>query len=157
MSLKPLRLLIVGRLHTAFWKAAAEYYITRIRYWRNIKETIVKDANPLLPIPQRISMEGKDILKKLEAIDIPICLDTKGDLMTSNQFAVFLEQISENSMYRPCFIIGGAFGLSKSVYESSNYSFSLGKITLPHELARIVFFEQLYRAETLLHNIPYHH
>lgn len=155
--MKALRLIVVGRLRTSFWKTAAEYYTIRLSYWRNFSETIVKDADPLLSISQRICIEGKGILKKLERVDIPICLDVKGDIMTSSQFAAFLEKMSENNMYRPCFIIGGAFGLSKSVCEHAKYFFSLGKLTLPHELARIVLLEQLYRAETLLHNIPYHH
>lgn len=157
MTLKPLRIIAVGRLREPFWKAAAEHYNKRLRYWRAVYETIVKDGDASFPIPKRNAMEGKEILAKLEPIDIPICLDEKGKAMTSQQFALFLEHLSENTTSRPCFILGGAFGLDERVRDISKHLFSLSQTTLPHELARIVLLEQLYRAETLLHNLPYHH
>ncbi len=157
MTLKPLRVIAVGRLQSVFWKLAAEYYTIRIRRWRTFSETIIHSGNTSHISSQRIVIEGQRILKSLKSIDIPICLDEKGKQMTSQQFSVFLEKISENITYRPCFIIGGAFGLDKSVCEQAQHCLALSTLTFPHELARVIFFEQLYRAESLLHKTPYHH
>lgn len=157
MSSKSLRLIVVGRLRIPFWRAAAEYYYKRISCWRVIYETIIKDGNSSLSVSQRKAMEGKNILAALEPIDIPICLDEKGKSISSQEFANFLRNYFENTTKRPCFIIGGAFGLDSSVCNIANDCLSLGNITFPHELARVIFLEQVYRAETLLRNIPYHH
>lgn len=157
MPLKSLRLIVVGRLRIPFWKAAAEYYYKRISCWRAIYETIIKDGNPSLSVSQRTAMEGKSIVASLDPRDIPICLDEKGKSISSQEFAKLLEKFFDNTGGRPCFIIGGAFGLDRSVHKVARDSLALGCMTLPHELARVVFLEQLYRAETLIHNIPYHH
>lgn len=157
MSLKSLRVIAVGRLRIPFWRAAAEYYYKRISCWRVIYETIIKDGNSSLPVSQRKAMEGRSILAALEPIDMPICLDEKGKSISSQEFANFLRNYFENITKRPCFIIGGIFCLDSSVRDIANNCLSLGNITFPHELARVVFLEQVYRAETLLRNIPYYH
>ena len=115
MTLKPLRIVAVGRLKTPFWKAAAEHYVERLVRWRAFTESIIKDGDPSLPIVDRNALEGKGILSALSASDIPVVLDERGKTFTSRQFSVFLERLSENASRRPCFIIGGAFGLDDSV------------------------------------------
>lgn len=157
MTLKPLRIIAVGRIRTPFWKSAAEHYITRITRWRTFTETIVRDGEPALPILDRNALEGKGILAALAPTDIPICLDERGKQFTSRQFSVFLDELSENVSRRPCFIIGGAFGLDDTVKQAARHTIALGALTLPHELARVVLLEQVYRAEALLRNLPYHH
>ena len=148
MTLKPLRIVAVGRLKTPFWKAAAEHYVERLVRWRAFTESIIKDGNAL---------EGKGILSALSASDIPVVLDERGKTFTSRQFSVFLERLSENASRRPCFIIGGAFGLDDSVKQAASHLIALGPLTMTHELARVVLFEQLYRAESLTRGLPYHH
>ena len=148
MTLKPLRIVAVGRLKTPFWKAAAEHYVERLVRWRAFTESIIKDGDPL---------EGKGILSALSASDIPVVLDERGKTFTSRQFSVFLERLSENASRRPCFIIGGAFGLDDSVKQAASHLIALGPLTMTHELARVVLFEQLYRAESLTRGLPYHH
>ena len=150
MTLKPLRIVAVGRLKTPFWKAAAEHYVERLARWRAFTESIVRDGDPSLPIVDRNALEGKGILSALSASDIPVVL-------TSRQFSAFLERLSENAGRRPCFIIGGAFGLDDSVKQAASHLIALGPLTMTHELARVVLFEQLYRAESLTRGLPYHH
>lgn len=157
MTLRPLRIIAVGRIRTPFWKSAAEHYSTRISRWRAFTETIVRDGEPALPILDRNALEGKGILGALTPTDIPVCLDERGKQFTSRQFSIFLDELSENISRRPCFIIGGAFGLDDAVKQAARHTIALGSLTLPHELARVVLFEQLYRAEALLRNLPYHH
>mgnify|MGYP005806058159 CR=1 FL=1 len=157
MTLKPLRVIAVGRLKTPFWKSAAEYYTGRLLRWRAYTETIIRDGDPALPIVDRNAFEGKGILSAITQVDIPIILDEHGKQFSSRQFSSFLEQVSENASRRPCFIIGGAFGFDPEVKRIARHSVALGPLTLPHELARVVLLEQLYRAESLVRNIPYHH
>lgn len=146
-----------GRLKTPFWKAAAEHYVERLVRWRAFTESIIKDGDPSLPIVDRNALEGKGILSALSASDIPVVLDERGKTFTSRQFSVFLERLSENASRRPCFIIGGAFGLDDSVKQAASHLIALGPLTMTHELARVVLFEQLYRAESLTRGLPYHH
>ena len=72
MTLKPLRIVAVGRLKTPFWKAAAEHYVERLVRWRAFTESIIKDGDPSLPIVDRNALEGKGILSALSASDIPV-------------------------------------------------------------------------------------
>ncbi len=157
MKLKSLRIIAVGRLKTPFWKAAAEHYTQRIQRWIACMETIIRDGDPALPIVDRNSCESKGILAAITPLDIPIGLDEHGNQFSSRQFSVFLDQLLENTSRRPCFIIGGAFGFDPAVQRIAAHTLALGKLTLPHELARVVLLEQIYRAELLLHHIPYHH
>ncbi len=154
--LKSLRIVAVGKLKTPHWKMAADHYLERLKHWRNIQQAIIKDAPPSLPTIQRNAMEGEHILAALTPQDIPVVLDEKGKGFNSASFALFLEKISENAASRPCFIIGGAFGLSPTVREQARDLVRRGEMTFPHELARVVLLEQLYRAEAILRNVPYH-
>ena len=157
MSLKPLRIMTVGRPHAPFWKDAAAHYLERLARFRKVTDTVIRDSDPALPIARRVEEEGRRILAALAPQDIVICLDEKGRSMTSRDFSRFLEGLSSDATRRPCFIVGGPFGLHDSVREKARHLMALGPQTLPHELARVVLLEQLYRAETLIRNMPYHH
>ena len=122
-----------------------------------VTDTVVRDSDPALPVARRVEEEGKRILAALSPQDIVVCLDEKGRSMTSREFSRFLDGMSTDATRRPCFIVGGPFGLHDSVREKARHLIAFGPQTLPHELARVVLLEQLYRAETLLRNMPYHH
>ncbi|SHN65602.1 23S rRNA (pseudouridine(1915)-N(3))-methyltransferase RlmH [Desulfovibrio litoralis] len=155
--MKKIRLIAIGKLKTPFFKEAAKHYLWRIQHHLSFEEVNPKDADPKLPVAEAIKQEGQNILACLKSSDIVICLDEKGKEFTSEAFANFLEQISENQSFCPTFIIGGAFGLSEAVKKQAKYTISLSKMTLPHELARVFFLEQLYRADAILRKSPYHH
>lgn len=155
MALKPLHLIVVGRTRANHWREAAAHYLQRLGHWRKITETIIRDGDPALPLPQRVHEEGQRILAAIHSTDIVVCLDELGKSMPSRQFATFLDSLSAEAT--PCFIVGGAFGLDQSVRDKARHLLALGPQTLPHELARVVLLEQLYRAESLLRNTPYHH
>ncbi len=157
MAKKPLRLLHVGALKTPHWKDAAAHYLQRLQHWRTVQQTIVKDGNSALPPAERNKWEGQKLIEAIKPHEYIICLDERGQSFTSKDFAKFLEKNSENITRPPCFIIGGAFGLDPMVREKSHYLLSLGPMTLPHELARVVLLEQLYRAEAIVRGVPYHH
>ena len=157
MALKPLRLLAVGQLKAPHFKQAAEHYLERLRRWRALTVTLVRDGASALPAPQRNAEEGQRLLAQLTPQDVLICLDERGTAMGSPDFARFLERLSENATRTPCFVLGGAYGLDVTVREAATHILSLGPMTLTHELARVVLLEQLYRAECILRKVPYHH
>jgi 23S rRNA (pseudouridine1915-N3)-methyltransferase len=157
MPLKKLRIIAVGALRGPYWKAAAAHYLERLRHWRRIQEHVVKDADAGLPESDRILLEGQRLLQAVRADDYLICLDERGASMSSRAFAAFLDEVSANASRTPCFMLGGAFGLAETVRSQARCVLSFGPMTLPHELARVVLLEQLYRAEAIVRKTPYHH
>ncbi len=147
----------MGRPRIPFWRDAAAYYLERLSRWRQITDTIIRDSDPALPTARRVEDEGKRILAALEPQDVVICLDEHGQSMTSREFSRFLDEMSTDGTRCPCFIVGGPFGLHETVLDCARHLIAFGPQTFPHELARVVLLEQLYRAETLLRRMPYHH
>ena len=151
-----IQVIAVGRLREPYWKDAAEAYTKRLQRSHDLTETIVKDGDASLNAAERTAIEGERILQVLKPNALPICLDEHGKTMTSVQFAGFLQQAFDQAR-SPCFIIGGAYGLARPVKERAAHLLSLGSMTFPHELARVLLFEQLYRADSILRGRPYHH
>ena len=101
--------------------------------------------------------EGEILLKRLDKIDFPVLLDEKGRQMPSEEFSQFIQQAMNRGIRHMGFMIGGAYGFSEQVYKAVPEKVSLSRMTFSHQLARLVFIEQLYRAMTLLKGEPYHH
>ncbi len=101
--------------------------------------------------------ESKSILKHIKKTDHIILLDEKGTPYTSTGFATYINHKSMSVSHRLIFIIGGAYGFSDDVYARADGLFSLSQMTFTHDMARVIFLEQLYRAFTILRNQPYHH
>ena len=152
-----LRILAVGKLQKSFMIEAAEYYRKKILRWHHLDERCIKDADSALPNNQRIAYESKALLATLTSDDIAVCMDERGDLMTSMQFAEFFDGLLHTSSKTPCFIIGGPFGFDDTLRSKARHLISLSPMTLPHEMARVMLLEQIYRAETIIRHIPYHH
>lgn len=157
MTGKPLRLISVGRLKTPFWKDAAAHYLARLTRWRRLECTEVRDGDAALPPDRRNALEGRRILEALTPQDVPLVLDERGLNLTSPRLATLLQQLDHEARGRTCFIVGGAWGLDEAVRDRAHRLISLSAMTLPHELARVVLLEQLYRAECILRKVPYHH
>jgi 23S rRNA (pseudouridine1915-N3)-methyltransferase len=103
-----------------------------------------------------VAQEGERILTAVERDDYVILLDERGRQFSSPAFAEFLGERQQASVKRLAFIIGGFAGVSESVRRRAQRVWSLSQLTLPHELARVVLVEQVYRAYTLLAGLPYH-
>ena len=154
--MKHIRILAVGRIKTSHWQAAAEHYAKRLSHSLRLEEVIVKDADAKLPLPIRRETETERLLKQLRPSDTLICLDETGKTYTSKQFATFLQGLCDTGK-TPCFMIGGAYGLTESAVQSARHTLALGPMTFPHEMARVILLEQLYRAENILAGTGYHH
>jgi 23S rRNA (pseudouridine1915-N3)-methyltransferase len=101
--------------------------------------------------------EGELFLTKINDDDTLVLLDEHGKLMDSVGFSNFIGSRQDSSTKSLVFCIGGAFGFSEEVYKKASYKISLSEMTFSHQLIRIVFMEQMYRAMTILNNHPYHH
>lgn len=97
------------------------------------------------------------ILKNVQAGDYLVLLDDKGKEYTSMQFATYIEKKTHTVSKRLIFAIGGPYGFSEAVYQKANEKLTLSRMTFSHQMVRLIFVEQLYRAMTILNNEPYHH
>jgi 23S rRNA (pseudouridine1915-N3)-methyltransferase len=102
-------------------------------------------------------MEGKLILNKLEISDYIILLDDKGKDFSSLQFSEKLTSLMHTGKKRLVFVVGGAYGVSNDIFSRCNERLSLSRMTFSHQMVRLFFVEQIYRAFTILNNEPYHH
>lgn len=160
MAGKALRLLCVGKLKTVFWKEAANHYLERIDRMRPIAVDEIRDGKAALEPLARANDESARLCAALESCDYPIALDEGGKIFTSVGFAELLAGIDQKALGRPCFIIGGPYGLGGArdgIRKAARITISLSSLTWPHELARVLLLEQIYRAECIRRKIPYHH
>src|SRR5699024_7595916 len=102
-------------------------------------------------------LEGKLLLNKLKKQDYVILLDERGKEFTSSNFAKSLQKLFNTGHQKIVFIIGGAYGFSDEIYQRSNSKLALSKMTFSHQMIRLFFVEQLYRAMTILKGESYHH
>lgn len=116
----------------------------------------LKDTRSM-PVKEQKNREGKRILQALDKDDILVLLDEKGKEMKTAEFASWLDSKSGIQVKRIVFAIGGPWGFSDEVYEASFFRLSLSRMTFPHQLVRLLFAEQLYRAFTIIRGEPYHH
>lgn len=154
-----LHCLFVGKCREASLREAAEVYALKLSRLARCDIALVKDAPAALPPQEKCQREGRDLLARLDPRHLPVVLDERGEHWSSRELAARLKAW-EDAARTPCFLIGGAFGLSDEVRERARTQgalFSLGRITLPHELARVVLLEQLYRAASINKGLPYHH
>lgn len=154
--MKKIRIIAVGKLKTPFWQSAYEQYQKRLSHFMQVEEIIVKDADSSLPIQERMQIESDAIQKHLKPSDLPIFLDEKGKSHTSKGFAEFIQKLAASGK-TPCFIIGGAYGLADLIKKQAPHLLALGPMTFPHEMARVILMEQLYRSQTIISGTGYHH
>ena len=147
----------VGKLKEPFSREGCALYHKKLSRFFKLEESVIRDAPGKLPPADKNKKEGEGILAKLKKGDVPIILDEHGDRLTSRALAKRVRRWTDAPNTRPVFIIGGPFGLSDEVKAAAQGAIRLSDMTLPHELARLVLLEQLYRAGTILKNMPYHH
>lgn len=110
-----------------------------------------------LSAEQQKTAEGELILKQLQGGDYVVLLDEHGSERRSVDFAAWVEKRHQTVSKRLVFIIGGPYGFSPAVYDKAQEKISLSKMTFSHQMIRLIFVEQLYRAMTIIKNEPYHH
>ena len=149
-------LICVGKIKPPFADDCAHYQRLLTRHARlEVVELAEAGADPARA-REALAKEGEAILKRIPAGAHVCVLDRAGDELTSEQLAAFVE---ERRMARAdlCFVVGGPLGLDPGVMERARDRLALGRITLPHQLARVVLMEQLFRAHKILAGEPYHY
>lgn len=147
----------VGRLQERFWQEAAEHYRRRLVPHVQLEEREIKDGPGKLPAVERSKAEGERILAAFKPGDVGILLDERGRELDSRGLAGFLGPFLEDGNRTPCLVVGGPFGVSEAVRRACVHTLCLGRLTLPHDLARVLLLEQIYRAVSIRKNLPYHH
>jgi 23S rRNA (pseudouridine1915-N3)-methyltransferase len=152
-------LIQVGKTDDSSIREGVELYLKRINHYTKFDLVTIPDLKNTrkLTTGQQAIEEGKLILSQVAASDCVVLLDEAGRQGSSTDFAGWLQKRMNTGVKRLCFVIGGPYGFSQEVYARANDRVSLSRMTFSHQLVRVIFAEQLYRAFTILHNEPYHH
>ena len=151
-------LLLVGKTVNKHFIAGIDDYVERTSHYMPFNITVIPELKntKALTEEQQKEREGDLILQKLQSSDTVVLLDEHGKELRSIEFADWLQR-KQNTTRRLVFIIGGPYGFSKAVYERANEKLSLSKMTFSHQMVRLIFCEQIYRACTIIRGEPYHH
>lgn len=154
-----IRLILVGKTQSGFVADGFALYRERLGHYCKFSLTEIPELRQVsaLSRDQIKEKEGELILKNIKGGDDVILLDERGESYTSVAWAQFLERRAAHSSRDLVFVIGGSYGFSESVYKRAGSMLSLSKMTFSHQLVRVIFLEQLYRAFTIIKGEPYHH
>ena len=156
-----IKIVTVGKLKEKYLRDGMAEYSKRISRFATIEMIELADEKT----PDRASdsenekildLEGNRILSKIGDREFVVVLAIEGKTLSSEEFSKQLEQVSINGYSTLTFVIGGSLGLSPQVKNRANLSLSFGRLTLPHQLMRLVLVEQIYRAFTIQQGSPYH-
>lgn len=152
-------LLVVGKTASSFMSKGIEEYKSRVNRYVGFEIISISDLKSTrgLTEMQQKEKEGEMLLASLTPSDTVILLDEKGREYTSREFADFQTSMMNRGVERLVYVIGGPYGFSQKVYDRADGKISLSRMTFSHEMARLFFCEQLYRAMTILRGEPYHH
>jgi len=142
-------LLVIGKTDKDFVIKGIEEYQKRLVHYMPYEMKIIPDI--------KNTKEGDLILAQVKSGDVMILLDEGGKEFSSTAFSQFIEQKMLSGIKNLIFVIGGPYGFSPDVYKQAKGKVSLSKMTFSHQMIRMIFTEQLYRAMTILRNEPYHH
>ena len=155
-----LLLVAVGRTTIPFVRQGVDEYLGRLKHYVPVETMIIGDVGrrsaSLTPARQK-ELEGEAILAAVQPSDRVVLLDENGREFTSREFAAYCQRLMSSGARRVVFIVGGPYGFSQAVYERADSKVSLSRMTFNHEMVRLFFTEQLYRAQTILRGEPYHH
>ena len=148
--------LAVGRLKERFWRDAAEEYIKRLGPYSTLRVVEIADRDSGRDESRALAEEGADIVRALPDGAHVVALEIGGKQRSSEEFSAHLDELGLSGRSSVAFVIGGSVGLSAEVLARADERMSLGPMTLPHNLARVVLLEQLYRAFRISRGEPYH-
>ena len=152
-------LIVIGKTYSSQIETLLNDYLKRLNFYTKVSLVVLpdlKNRKTLSPETQK-KQEGEALLRLFSVGDWVVLLDEKGKQMRSVEFSDWVQKRMNSGVKRLCFVIGGPYGFSDEVYARSNAKLSLSLMTFSHQMVRLVFLEQLYRAFTILNNEPYHH
>ena len=153
-----IKLIVVSKTDVPYIQAGIDEYAGRLRHYCDFELAVIpalKNAGTLRPEELK-EREGQLILKQLEKVDMAVLLDEHGKEYTSVSFAEYIQKQMNSGVRTLAFVIGGAYGFSPAVYAAAQHKISLSQMTFNHQMVRLFFVEQLYRAHTILRHEKYH-
>ena len=151
-------LILVGKTVNKHFVAGINDYVERIGHYMPFELVTIPELKNTKALTEELQKEreGELILKLLQPADTVVLLDERGMEMRSMEFATWLQK-KQLSARRLVFIIGGPYGFSPALYQRANEKVSLSRMTFSHQMVRLIFTEQIYRACTIIKGEPYHH
>lgn len=154
-----IELWMMGKTAEKYLDEGISMYAKRLKHYAPFEMHVFADVKNAKSLNQTQlkEAEGSFFLEKIQAQDFVVLLDENGLSLRSVAFAKQLDKWRMNGSRRVVFVIGGAFGFSEALYQRANAQLALSPMTFSHQLVRLIFLEQLYRAMTILKGEPYHH
>lgn len=154
-----IKLICVGKTDKKHLIEGEKEYLKRLNHYNSVEKIEIPEIKNAKNLSQEQikKLEGELILNHIKAGDQVVLLDENGTTFSSIQFASFIQKKFNGGGKNLLFIVGGAYGFSDEIYALSNNKISLSKMTFSHQMVRVFFLEQIYRAFTILKGEPYHH
>lgn len=154
-----IKLVCIGKTDKKELETLIEIYADRLQHYIRYEYEIIPDLKKTKSLDenQQKTKEGELILSGIQNSDFVVLLDENGKQFTSEAFSEYLQKRMNTGLKRLIFVIGGPYGFSEEVYKRADSKISLSNMTFSHQMVRLFFTEQLYRAFTILKNEPYHH
>lgn len=152
-------IIAVGKTSTGYVACGVEEFLKRTNRYVPTELLVIPDvkSSKALSEDAQKQQEGRSIISALQPGDIVTLLDERGKELTSREFSLMIERRMVQGIKRLVFVIGGPYGFSNEVYERADSKLSLSRMTFTHEMVRLFFMEQIYRAMTIMRGEPYHH
>lgn len=154
-----IKLICIGKTDDSYLKEGIEKYLKRLRFYSSIELILIPDVKSSKNLSQDLQRqkEGQNILKHIKNQDQLILLDENGKMFDSLGFSHFIQRKIDQGTNCLVFVIGGPYGFHQDVIQRAQEKLSLSKLTFSHQMVRLFFVEQLYRAFTIMKGEPYHH
>lgn len=152
-------IIAVGKTSTDYVARGVDEFLKRANRYVGVDLLVIPDIKSSKALTEEVQkqQEGRSILSALQPGDIVTLLDERGKELTSREFSAMIERRMVQGIKRLVFVIGGPYGFSKEVYDRADSKLSLSRMTFTHEMVRLFFTEQIYRAMTIMRGEPYHH
>ena len=152
-------LIAVGKTSTQYIADATSGFLKRVNRYMPMETVIVPDLKSTRGLTEDVQKqrEGAGIMAALQPGDHVCLLDERGTDMSSREFASMIDRRMNQGLKRLVFVIGGPYGFSQEIYSRADSKMSLSRMTFTHEMVRLFFVEQVYRAMTIMRGEPYHH
>lgn len=151
-----IQLLTIGKSKHKAYQILEEEYSQRLKHYTSFEILCLNDSKQK-SIPLKKEEESQSILSKISPTAFVVLLDEHGKSSTTKQMTELIQKWDNNAIKQVVFIVGGAFGVDQSIKAKANLTLALSDFTLPHEMARVLLIEQIYRAYTVLRGEKYHH
>jgi len=152
-------LLTIGNTDKVYMKDGIDDYVKRLSFYVPFEMKVIPDIKNRSSLSEELQKEkeGQMILNQVSSGDNLILLDERGVEYSSIEFSKWIEKKMIAGLRQLVFVIGGPYGFSEAIYQRADSKISLSKLTFSHQMVRMIFVEQLYRAMTIIKNEPYHH